>query len=298
MLNQNSLLVSQPTPTIKLWTPTVIGVVTFFLGFPCGITLAAINWIKMGLRGKALAHILGGIAGIGLILMLPENATRLLGLVINIGAMSYLRQQMKVDIEGIQNASVQPAHWFGGCLASLATWVVLAGAVVGFVLLQTIFETLTPGHALYYSGRGDDHLKSGNYDQAIAEYTEAIRLDPTLSTIYYNRGLAYSYQGDYDHAISDYSQVITLNPDDEAAYFERGYNLAASGDYEGALADYSRFIQLNPGDAYAYNNRGLIYEELGLMDEAILDFEKVLEITTDAALRQGVEAELRKLKGK
>jgi hypothetical protein len=41
-----------------LWTPNTIGILTFFTGFPTRITLASINWFKMGMKGKAFAHIL------------------------------------------------------------------------------------------------------------------------------------------------------------------------------------------------------------------------------------------------
>ena len=40
------------------------------------------------------------------------------------------------------------------------------------------------------------------YDKAVADYTEAIRLDPTGSHAYYNRGsVYYGYLGEYDKAI-------------------------------------------------------------------------------------------------
>jgi hypothetical protein len=105
---------SQPKPTIKLWTPNTIGTLTFFLGFPGGITLAAINWIKMGMKRKAFAHILLGIVGILTLFLLPDSLGRTLGLAINIGYISLLRQQMKGDIEKLDGFDVQNAHCFVG----------------------------------------------------------------------------------------------------------------------------------------------------------------------------------------
>ena len=122
----------QPTTAIKLWTPMVISLMTFFLGFPSGIVLASINWIRMDLKGKALIHILGGIVGLLAIRLFPEGTGQLLGLVINLGYMTYLHQQMKNDLDTVTNANIQYAHWFGGLLISIATIGIIV--IVAFVL--------------------------------------------------------------------------------------------------------------------------------------------------------------------
>jgi tetratricopeptide (TPR) repeat protein len=251
----------------------------------------------MGMKGKALAHMLGGAAAILIFVLFPDNLGRLLGIVINIGYTVYLRQQMKDDISRVTYTNVQYAHWFSGFLLSIAILGILVVVVVVVVALQGFIAGQLPGHAMYYSNRGDNDLKNGNYDQAIAEYTQAIDLDPSLTSFYYNRGLAYGSKKDYDNAISDFSQVIKMNPRDEGAYFERGFVYAMKGSLELAIADFSQVIQLDPGDAYAYNNRGLAYEKIGQKDKAIKDFERALELTTDPKLKKGVEGELLKLKG-
>jgi tetratricopeptide (TPR) repeat protein len=298
MLAENIQSSLKSTAILKLWTPSAISLMTFFLGFPSGIALASINWIRMGMKGKAVAHVAGGVVGILVLILFPDNLGRLLGLVINIGYTAYLRQQMKDDIATITHANVQYAHWFSGFLISMATLGTIVIVAVVLLTLQVFIEGQLPGHALYYSNRGDSYLKNGNYDQAIAEYTQAIELDPSLASFYYNRGLAYSNKADYDNAISDFSQVIMMNPKDGEAYFERGYNYSMKDDLELAIADYTQVIQLDPKNVYAYNNRGLSFENLGQKDEAIKDFETVLELTNDPNLTQGVEEELLKLKGK
>lgn len=297
MLAENIQSNLKSTTLIKLWTPNAISLMTFFLGFPSGIALASINWIRMGMKGKALAHIAGGVAGVLLILLFPDNLSQLLGLVINIGYTTYFRQQMKNDIATMTDARVQYAHWFSGFLLSIAILGIMVIVVVVLLSLEVFIAGQLPGHAMYYSNRGDNYLKNGNHDQAIAEYTQAIELDPTLAAFYYNRGLAYEYKEDFENAISDFSQVIRMNSKDGGAYFERGYNYSMKGDFNLAIADYTQVIQLDSKNAYAYTNRGLAYENLGQKNEAIKDFERALEFTTDPNLRQGVEAELLKLKG-
>ena len=85
----------EPIPTIKLWSPNTIGAFTFFLGFPSGITLASINWFKMGMKWKAFANILIGIVGIVAIYLIPENLTRSAALLINLGFVAYIRYRWK-----------------------------------------------------------------------------------------------------------------------------------------------------------------------------------------------------------
>lgn len=57
-------------------------------------------------------------------------------------------------------------------------------------------ESLNDAEAYY--NRGVDYYQNGEYDQAIADFSEAIRLDPTMAMAYSNRGAVYLYKGDYD----------------------------------------------------------------------------------------------------
>jgi tetratricopeptide (TPR) repeat protein len=57
----------------------------------------------------------------------------------------------------------------------------------------------------------------GNYERAIADLNEAIRLDPKSAVAYNNRGSAYAFQGDIDRAIADFSASIRLEPKVAAA---------------------------------------------------------------------------------
>ena len=73
---------------------------------------------------------------------------------------------------------------------------------------------------------------------------------------YYSRGLAYYCKGDYDRAIEDYNQAIKLNPKDAKTYNNRGRAHYYKGDYDRAIEDYNQAIKLNPEYVIAYNNRG------------------------------------------
>ena len=61
-----------------------------------------------------------------------------------------------------------------------------------------------------FFNRGLAYQIERNIDRAIADYSEAIRLDPTFARAFNNRGAAYAAKQDYDRAIADYNQAIRL----------------------------------------------------------------------------------------
>ena len=146
MLDQASNAPLQPaTPpgeSTKLWTPGFIAGVSFLLGFPAGIVIASINWMRMEMRDKALTHLIGGVVGavvfLIILFMLPGSAGQCLGLVTNLGILFYLQQQMKKDIDAFKttNAAVENAGQLGGCLIGLGVLAAffLAAFVLAFAL--------------------------------------------------------------------------------------------------------------------------------------------------------------------
>jgi len=72
-----------------------------------------------------------------------------------------------------------------------------------------------------FSTTADCHAALSEYDRAIADYNEAIRLKPQANFLT-NRGDAYNDKRDYDRAIADYDRAIALNPGFYLAYNNRG----------------------------------------------------------------------------
>ena len=83
------------------------------------------------------------------------------------------------------------------------------------VLLATLFGCAGTTAAMEHYDRGIDYFDEGHFDEAIAEFTEAIELDPELALAYANRGFAYATKGELDSAIADLDKVIEVstNPD-------------------------------------------------------------------------------------
>ena len=118
----------------------------------------------------------------------------------------------------------------------------------------------------------------GEYDRAIADYTEAIRLDPKHAAAFNNRGLAWTAKGEHDRAIADYTEAIRLDPKHAAAFYNRGNAWSAKGEYDRAIADYTEAIRLDPNYATAFNNRGNAWAAKGEYDRAIADYTEAIRL--------------------
>ncbi|WP_448887351.1 tetratricopeptide repeat protein, partial [Enterobacter hormaechei] len=81
-------------------------------------------------------------------------------------------------------------------------------------------------------------------DRAVADFSEAVRIDPRNSNSYTNRGDAYNGKGDYDRAIADYSEAIRLNSLDAVAFAGRGLAYDKSGKNAEARADFDAALAI------------------------------------------------------
>jgi Flp pilus assembly protein TadD len=129
-----------------------------------------------------------------------------------------------------------------------------------------------------YNNRGSAYGKKGENDRAIADYNEALRLNPKLASAYNNRGLAYSKKGENDRAIADHNEALRLDPKFASAYNNRGLAYSEKGENDRAIADYNEALRLNPKNAVAYNNRGFAYWRKGENDRAIADYNEALRL--------------------
>jgi tetratricopeptide (TPR) repeat protein len=140
---------------------------------------------------------------------------------------------------------------------------------------------LVPNYRKAYINRGIVRAFKKDFEGAIADYTYAISLDPQDSKAYNNRGNAYTSENNLDAAITDFNRAIELNPHDSKAFNNRGVARAKKGDVEGAIIDYTQAIKLNPFSIAAYINRAEDNFALEHYDEALIDFKKVTELDPD-----------------
>jgi tetratricopeptide (TPR) repeat protein len=143
--------------------------------------------------------------------------------------------------------------------------------------------------AIVYFKRGGEYYNNGEYDKALADYNRAIELDSNEPATWYNRGMIYQLiKKDYDKAITNYAEAIRLKPDFADAieslatvYFTRGNEYYNNGEYDKALADYNRSIELDQNDPATWYNRGHIYVIKKDYGKAIANYAEVIRIKPD-----------------
>ena len=136
---------------------------------------------------------------------------------------------------------------------------------------------LSPSLARAYHRRGDAHAGKRDHDRAIVDFSEAIRLSP-IAVTYNNRGHSYVSKRDDERAIADFSEAIRLDPKLVQAYGGRGAALTRKGEHDRAIADLNEAIRLDPKLASAYNARGLAHERKGELEKALVDFRVTLSL--------------------
>ena len=116
------------------------------------------------------------------------------------------------------------------------------------------------------------------YDQMIEDYTQKINSDPENAAAYYNkRGVCYYNKGDYDQAIADCTKAIEVDPNYHNAYDNRGVSYHKKEMYGKAIEDYSKAIELNPSYANSYYNLSCNYCMQNDKEKALAYFRIALE---------------------
>jgi tetratricopeptide (TPR) repeat protein/energy-coupling factor transporter ATP-binding protein EcfA2 len=129
-----------------------------------------------------------------------------------------------------------------------------------------------------YTGRGMAYWMKGDFDRAIADTEQAIKLDPTYARAHNVRGMAFLDKTDEVHAIAEYDEAIRLDPYYARPYNNRGNLHHKNKDFERAIADYDRAILLEEKNAVTYRNRGIVYYDRQQYDLAIRDYDKAIAI--------------------
>jgi tetratricopeptide (TPR) repeat protein len=129
---------------------------------------------------------------------------------------------------------------------------------------------------------GAEASKNQEWDKAVDLLRKATALDhkyaPNLAAVYQQRGYAAATNQQFQDAISDYGEAIKINPEDPRIYEQRAAVEMKLNDMDKALADYSEAIKLKPNEVRYYLYRSYIYETKGDIKNSMADTEKVLKI--------------------
>jgi len=129
-----------------------------------------------------------------------------------------------------------------------------------------------------YNNRGYYYRHAGRPDAAIADFDEALRLNPRYALGWANKGNVFFDLERNDSALACYDRALALKPDLDETLNNRGAVRARLGDVRGAVADFTKAIAAAPSSRDAYGNRGLAYEVLNEHEKAIADDRRVIDL--------------------
>lgn len=110
-------------------------------------------------------------------------------------------------------------------------------------------------------------------------FNNSLRIKPESEEALYGRALFLQENGDYDRAIQDYTQILKINPRNKNAHYNLGYlHYTYLKVYNQAIKHYDDAIAADPNYAEAYYSRGLCYEAVGNIGAAKMDYEKSLQL--------------------
>src|SRR5262249_7560433 len=153
----------------------------------------------------------------------------------------------------------------------VAIWLLVGAVSIGPGLATAATTPTAPADA-----DDADSCAKASGDAAIAACTRAIASGNyhgyALEKLYYDRAVEHHSKRDNELAIADYNEAIRIDPDDADAFYGRGNAWREVGDNARAIADYDEAIRLDPNHAPALNNRGAAWLAKGQSDRAVADF--------------------------
>ena len=117
-----------------------------------------------------------------------------------------------------------------------------------------------PSDPELYNERAYAYVITGKYDNAMADYTTALKLDPANAETYFNRGLLLEmHMGEFDRAINDFNQALGIDKEMVDAYLELAQCYSQKEQRTNAIENYTKYIEAVPGNPEAYYGRAVAY---------------------------------------
>lgn len=144
---------------------------------------------------------------------------------------------------------------------------------------------LDPGHADSWRERAKAYAREGLIDQAIADETRAIQIKRNDPSLYSERALLDLDRNRWREAIADFSVAIGLAPRNANLRYLRGHAFRLGGKPARAVEDENRALDLDPGLVDAHEERAADYEDQGEYGKALDDFKAKLARRDDIQVR-------------
>jgi HEAT repeat protein/tetratricopeptide (TPR) repeat protein len=119
--------------------------------------------------------------------------------------------------------------------------------------------------------------------EALADWSEAIHLDPDDLQAFRIRARLHEQLNDWPSAVADWTEVIRLAPEDAQARLHRGDALRRLSEFERAASDFTFVIERQPSNAEAYNGRAVVLKHQGHLERALADYSEAIRLSPQRA---------------
>jgi serine/threonine protein kinase/Tfp pilus assembly protein PilF len=118
----------------------------------------------------------------------------------------------------------------------------------------------------WYRNRAELNVENEKYQEALSDYTEALKRDPTEISLYTTRGVLYARLKDYKLAVSDLSTALASKSYESAdPYLRRAIVYELAGNTEMAKKDYLKALKLK--EKLDSAELQFVYKKLGMQKE-------------------------------
>jgi Flp pilus assembly protein TadD len=140
-----------------------------------------------------------------------------------------------------------------------------------------------------FAAQGQALVRSGNTDEALAQFEKALALDPYNVQALNGRGLIDQGEKRHAEAIEDFTAVHGLVPQRADPLVARATSYLALDKFKEAATDLDEAVQSEPNNGHAWSLRGLVYERLGDKKQAATSYNRAIAIRPrDDAARTGL----------
>jgi tetratricopeptide (TPR) repeat protein len=187
-------------------------------------------------------------------------------------------------------------------IAVFANWPLLNRAKMGAVTFNELGNTLRrlerfeeaiaqyqqavriePDFVAAYSNCGNALRDAGRPEEAVAHYQAALRIKPDYAEAHYNWGNALQDQARFKEAVTHYEEALRIKPDYAEAHSNLGTALHALGRFDEAVAHFQQALRIKPDYVEAHYNWGVVLQALNLFEEAVTHYQQALRLKPDYA---------------
>ncbi|MBI4463915.1 MAG: tetratricopeptide repeat protein [Acidobacteria bacterium] len=161
---------------------------------------------------------------------------------------------------------------------SLGTFLAGQGRVEEAIAHYSEALRIKPAYAEAHFNLGNALRSQGKVEEAIAHYSETLRIMPEHAEAHNNLGAVLVNQGKLGEAIAHYSEALRIKPEYAEAHYNLGNALASQGRIEEAIAHYSEALRIKPEYVEAHINLGAVLVNQGKLGEAIAHYSEALRI--------------------